>query len=164
MSTLTTTQIEQKKKKRIYKKKELVVWDYNPPVHFYERLVPKSQAELDNMARELLAWSELEDSLVFSRWASQRMPPILLADLYKFAARPEGENLAKAIEIAKQRIGARREQGSIEYKLNFAAIKETQPLYDPDYKEWKLQAIKSTADHIEKIVVLPAIPKPEEAT
>ena len=39
---------------------------------------------------------------------------------------------------------------------------EHQPLYDPEYKVWKLEAIKNTADNIEKIVVLPAIPKPTE--
>lgn len=160
--TNPTTQVLKQKKRRKSKVKELISWDYNPPVHFYERLVPKSKQELDDIGREMLSWAQLETSLVFSKFCNQRLPPIALKDLYNFASRPEGEGLAKAIEITKQILAARREEGSLTYKYNFAAVKETQPLYDPDYKEWKLQAIKSTADHIEKIVVLPAIPKPED--
>ena len=159
MSNTPTQELKQKKK-RNYKKKELVVWDYNPPVHFYERLVPKTDAELSNIARELIAWAQLDTSLVWSEFCNRRIPPIRITDLYKFAER--SEDLKAAIELAKQMLAGRREAGAINYKYNFAAIRETQPLYDPEYKDWKLQAIKSTASQIEKIVVLPAIPNPED--
>jgi len=151
--------IKKQRKKKKSTNDSLVTWDYNPPVHFYERLVPKTEAELTNLGLELLRFCAQDDALVFGKFCTQRTPPIAMSDLYKFAERCEA--LKKAIEIGKQMIAVRREEGAITYKYNFAAIRETQPLYDPEYKTWKLEAIKSTADHIERIVVMPQIPKPE---
>lgn len=152
------TVIKKQRKKKKSTNDSLVTWDFNPPVHFYERLVPKSEAELTNMGLELLKFCAREDSLVFGKFCTERTPPIAMSDLYKFAERCEA--LKKAIEIGKAMIAVRREEGAITYKYNFAAIRETQPLYDPEYKTWKLEAIKSTADNIERIVIMPQIPTP----
>lgn len=153
--------IKKLRKKRKSNKEQLTTWDYNPPTFFYERLSPKSCAQLCDLAREMLAWASHESSLVFSRFFSERKCPMSIGDVYE--AMERCEKLKDAVTITKQILAGRREQGSIEYKYNFAAIRETQPLYDPEYRAWKIEAIKNTADHIEKIVVLPAIPKPEES-
>lgn len=151
--------IKKLRKKTKSPKAELTGWEYNPPVYFYERLVPKSAQELDNIGRELVNWARRDDSLVLSSFFSERIPPINMQDAYTFAERSEG--LKEGIKMAKQMLAARRENGAIHYKLNFQAIKETQPLYDPEYRAWKLEAIKSTADHIDKIVIMPEIPRPK---
>lgn len=139
---------------------EITSWDYNPPIFFYERLSPKSDAELMNMGRELVNWAKLPTSIVFSNFFNQRELPINMRDFYEVAAR--FEPLQAAIQLAKQMLAGRREEGGITWKYNFNAIKETQPLYDPEYKVWKLEAISNTAANVEKIIVMPAIPKPED--
>lgn len=137
---------------------ELTSWDYKPPIYFYQRISPKTEEELYNIGMEMVAWAKQETSLVFSNFFNQREYPYIMADVYKWADR--SESLRAAIVLTKQILAGRREEGGITWKYNFNAIKETQPLYDPEYKVWKLEAIKSTADNIEKIVILPAIPKP----
>ena len=154
------TVIKKQRKKKKSTNEELVSWDYSPPTFFYERLSPMSDARIKDFCREMVAWAQLPTSLVFSRFFSERKPPMIMADVYK--KMEKHEELRDTVGLVKQILAGRREQGSIEYKYNFAAIRETQPLYDPEYKTWKLEAIKSTADNIERIVIMPSIPKPEE--
>jgi hypothetical protein len=135
--------------------------EYNPPPFFYERLVPKSDAELENLGREMVAWAQDEDSLTLSQFCSERRPPIILKDLYAFAQR--NKVLEDAVALARQIVGTRREKGSAKFQYNWNVFRETQPLYDPEYRAWKEQAIKLTGGTIEKqIVVMPAIPVPKE--
>lgn len=160
MAETTQTDVNKPRKKRKNTKSELISWDYSPPVFFYERLSPMSDKAISNFCREMVAWAQLSTSLVFSRFFSERKPPMVMSDVYK--KMENNEELRDTVTLVKQILAGRREQGSIEYKYNFAAIRETQPLYDPEYRLWKLEAIKNTADNIEKIVILPAIPNPNK--
>ena len=156
MMTAIVKKTRTKKTKQI--QNELTNWDYNPPAFYYERLRPMSGERISNICREMIAWAQLDSSLVFSKFFSERKPPMSMSDIYD--KMKENDELKGAVELTKQILAGRREEGGITWKYNFNAIKETQPLYDPEYKVWKLEAIKSTADNIEKIVILPAIPKP----
>ena len=160
MKSADTARVKKKAPKKKIIQEELVKWEYNPPTFFYERLKPMGREQLRDIAREMIAWAQQDTSLVFSKFFSERKPPLSMSDLYD--KMKENEELKGAVELTKQILQGRREEGGITWKYNFNAIKETQPLYDPEYKVWKLEAIKNTADNVEKIVVLPAIPKPTD--
>ncbi len=159
MTETTQPVVIKSRKKKKKTESELISWDYNPPQFFYERLVPKSEQELSNMARNLLAWAQRPDSLIWSDFCNEHNPPMARSDLYRFAER--SEDLRKAIEISKQIIADRRIKQAMLFKLNAAVVLATQPMVCEEFKKWKLEAIKSTADHIEKIVILPQIPTPK---
>lgn len=151
--------IKKQRKKKKSTNEELVSWDYNPPTFFYERLTPWPDARISHFCREMVAWAKQPTSLVFSRFFSDRKPPMIMADVYKkMEIHPE---LKDTVGLVKQILGGRREQAGLEWKLNFQALRETQPLYDPEYRALKAEWIKSTADHIERIVIMPQIPVPK---
>lgn len=107
----------------------------------FERMIlsPRSDAELDTIAHDLLFWAEKDTSLVFDEFVA--ISGVSTGRLYDFSQRHEG--LKNAIAMAKQILGSRREKGAVEGKYNATVVMGMMPIYNQEYREWKKEQTKS---------------------
>ena len=144
-------------------KVEISNWDSNVPDFFYERLSPKSRKEPDNLGMELLAYDQKHKPLILSKFFSERLRPIILSDVKEWCARPEGEGLKRAVDLVRQRIQSRREEGAINFKLHSGIFAMKDPLYDPEYKAYKVE-LETKKNENNKVfnITMPVIDTPKD--
>lgn len=118
---------------------ELTSWDYKPPAFFYERLTPKSKAELDNLGLELLAYDTKFKPLILSKFFVEREHALTMSDVYKWAQTENGLGLKKALDVVRARIQVRREESALNYKIHAGIFAMKEPLYDPEYRAYKIE-------------------------
>ncbi len=107
----------------------------------FERMIlsPRSDAELDVIAHDLLFWAEKDTSIVFDEFVA--ISGMATSRLYVCAERHE--KLKAAIGMAKQLIGSRREKGAVEGKYSATVVMGMMPLYNQEYRDWKKEQTKS---------------------
>lgn len=94
------------------------------------KMKPISEASIERISLELVEWSKQEDSLVFRDFYDNKNIP---EDAY-YRWINTYPILKAAHNLAKGRIGSRREKGVITRKYEASSIIGSMPMYD---KEWK---------------------------
>lgn len=99
---------------------------------FRIRKTPYSDASLDRLARQMIAWVlHSPDNVVFQEFlVMKQMQYKVLADFMR-----RSESLRAAKEFAMMVIGVNREKGAIFKRLDGNVIKQMQHRYDPEWKE-----------------------------
>jgi hypothetical protein len=114
------------------------------------RLTPRTPAEIDMIAHDLLLWCQQDDSITFSGFCE--ISGLVNARLYEYAKIHHG--LAEAIAIAKQTISNRRECRALENKYSANVVMSLYALYDPEYRAYKKEMSQKEGQGESKIVVV----------
>lgn len=133
-------------------------WEYPDVPYMLYRLTPKSEKEFSVMGNEVLKWSECDDALKLTDYATlKRMP---YDTFIRYTKR--SKYLGECWEIARERVTSRRELGALKNKYNSSVVMGTMGMYDKEYKEflkWKSDLRKDEKAAGEtKIVVLEKYP------
>lgn len=125
-------------------------------------LSPVPDIVLQQYADKLIEWSMEDDSIILVDWMSlNRVAPQVV---YRWADRYEP--LKDALEVAKLNIGHRREKFGLMKKFDSSLVEKTMPLYNKEYKEWKMAQNKIMAEQMNsapRIVVLEKFPEKIES-
>lgn len=114
---------------------------------FTHRKIPVSHAFIDKLAEDLINWANNDESAIIAEkfWYLKGIAPNL-AQVW----RKKHPALKAAYEIAKKRIGIRREEGSLLKKFDNATFFRTALNYSPEFvatTEWQAK-LKQEQDEI----------------
>lgn len=93
---------------------------------------PQTEAAYTEMGSELLAWAKEEGSLAIDGFPISKM----IAPTLFHALPSKSQQFAQAYDIALGIIGLRRERLAHQGSINAQIVRETMPLYDPNYRRW----------------------------
>jgi hypothetical protein len=111
-----------------------------------------SQEFVDRLGKDLLTWAQQKGSLVLSEFFTERF---ISAPIYRRWA-DRDKMFSDRLEMAKLMIGARREKGGLERKLDASMVMKSMCLYDPEWRlleEWRAKLAK-TEQEVEQLKVL----------
>lgn len=98
-----------------------------------------SEADLEQMAKDLIEWAKLPTSRIYRKWLAEKgIYPSRCTEL-----KARSKVFADAIEYAKYLVGTRREELSMEGEISDGLVRQTAPCYDPDLREWLLELKKN---------------------
>ena len=117
----------------------------NPKVEWiFDCLSPKPDKYLQELADRLVLWaSDDEDAIVLTEFMGKnRIAPKVF---YQWCNRYEP--LLEALNFAKIMIGTRREKMGLQRKLDSAFVEKTMPLYNTEYKAWRLELMQKVGEN-----------------
>ncbi len=115
---------------------------YKLPLFERMCLSPRSDAELEVIAHDLIVWAQGDDAVVFDEFVA--ISGVHTQRLYEWSKR--NEKLADAMVIAKRIIGARRERRGLEGKYNGGIVMGMMWNYNDEYKAWRREMRDKPAD------------------
>lgn len=127
------------------------ILDFYPDMFFLKEK-PVSEAFIERLAREMVDWSKLEDSLRITQFFNQRGIPNGM--IYKWMEK--FPMLKQAHEFAMGAIADRRDIGAITRKYDGNYIDKSQAMYDPEYKkflEWKASMAEKNRENSGTLIV-----------
>lgn len=110
----------------------------------FERMIlsPRSDAELETIAHDLIVWAQEDDAIVFDGFVE--VSGVATQRLYEWSKR--NEKLAEAMAIAKRMIGARREKRGLEGRYNGGIVMGMMWQYNEEYRSWKKEMATKNAE------------------
>lgn len=118
---------------------------------FSLKMKPVTKKFIERLSLEINEWSKKDDALVLRDfWDAKDIPE----DAFYRWARTHPEFRA-AIDIAKGRIGSRREKSALTRKFDPGIVLNSMPMYDPAWREfvqWKA-SLKQQEESNQKIVI-----------
>lgn len=118
---------------------------------FSFKMKPITRAFIDRLCVEINEWSKKDEALVLRDfWDAKDIPE----DAFYRWARTYPEFRA-AVDIAKGRIGSRREKSALVRKFDPGLVLTSMPMYDPTWKEfmqWKAN-LKQEEHGLSKVVI-----------
>lgn len=127
---------------------------------FFLQTMPVTEAFIDRVASDMIAWSKKDTSLRITDFFNELGIPNAM--LYKWMKK--WPNLQHAHTYTMSVIAGRRDVGAITKKYDGAYIKDSQAMYDPEYKaflEWRA-GLNKDKDMVGNIkVVIEKFPEPK---
>lgn len=118
---------------------------------FSLKMKPVTEGFISRLSEELNQWSQLEDSIVLRDFYDTKHIPH--EAFYRWAKKyPE---LGDMLNLARGRIGSRREKGVITRKYEPGLISSNMAMYDPEWREfiqWK-SSLRTNEEKDKKVVI-----------
>ena len=109
---------------------------------FTFKMKPVSEAFIEKLAEEYMAWAKKEDSLILSDFCDERH--IEPRSFYNWCQK--FDSMKEAHDYAKRRIASRRELGALNRKFSETMVIRRQHAYDP---EWDKDRQRDKQDKID---------------
>lgn len=127
-----------------------------------DNLCPRPDSVLQKYADALLDWAQNNDDAIRTKdfMYLQRVSPEVF---YNWADRYPP--LKAALAMANDMVGGRRERNGLMRKFDPGLVERTMPMYNKEYKEWKMAQNKVMAEQMNsapRIVVLEKFPEKKE--
>lgn len=123
----------------------------------WDRSLVVTEEDLNELADLLVVWADTDEALKVSQFYTK----FYMSDKVFYGYVAKCPKLADAVDIAKKKIGDRREVGAITGRFSSTIVEKTMPMYDSEYRsliEWKSKLGVEQEQQGSRIVVLDKIP------